>query len=119
MGSDQDPQPCEPYPHGPKGPCSPSAPAPWQGPINQLVAIQRNRVMNNGGIAVRGHTANVLVEANQVLNSSVSVAVNHTHASHVLVEHNGAVELLELEVLEERAEAAVMVDVGSDVSWGD
>ena len=57
LGSDQDPQPCEPYPHGAKGPCTPSAPAAWQGPINQLVAIQRNRLLNNAGIVVRGHTA--------------------------------------------------------------
>ena len=98
LGSDQDSQPCEPYPHGAKGPCTPSAPAAWQGPINQLVVIQRNRVLNNGGVVVRGvracesnpprlhildpdshscpscvatqHTANVLVEANVVLNSS-------------------------------------------------
>ena len=114
LGSDQDSQPCEPYPHGAKGPCTPSAPAAWQGPINQLVVIQRNRVLNNGGVVVRGvracesnparlhtldpgshsrpacvatqHTANVLVEANVVLNSSVQrVHVNRTHASHVLV----------------------------------
>ena len=114
LGSDQDSQPCEPYPHGAKGPCTPSAPAAWQGPINQLVVIQRNRVLNNGGVVVRGvracesnpprlhildpgshacpscvatqHTANVLVEANVVLNSSVQrVHVNRTHASNVLV----------------------------------
>ena len=54
LGSDQDSQPCEPYPHGAKGPCTPSAPAAWQGPINQLVVIQRNRVLNNGGVVVRG-----------------------------------------------------------------
>ena len=114
LGSDQDSQPCEPYPHGAKGPCTPSAPAAWQGPINQLVVIQRNRVLNNGGVVVRGvracesnpprlhildpgshscpacvatqHTANVLVEANVMLNSSVQrVHVNRTHASNVLV----------------------------------
>ena len=92
LGSDQDPQPCEPYPHGAKGPCTPSAPAAWQGPINQLVAIQRNRLLNNAGIVVRGHTANVLVEANLIQNSSVTrVHVNATHASHVLVARNGEV----------------------------
>ena len=110
LGSDQDSQPCEPYPHGAKGPCTPSAPAAWQGSINQLVVIQRNCVLNNGGIVVRGvrtcesnprlqslmlahtrgrtaqHTANVLVEANVMLNSSAQrVQVNRTHASNVLV----------------------------------
>ena len=78
------------------------------------VVIQRNRVLNNGGVVVRGvracesnpprlhildpgshscpacvatqHTANVLVEANVMLNSSVQrVHVNRTHASNVLV----------------------------------
>ena len=92
MARGADPQPCEPYPHGAKGPCTPSAPAAFQGPINQLVAIQRNQLLNNGGIVVRGHTANVLVEANLILNSSATrVHVNATHATHVLVRHNGEV----------------------------
>ena len=81
LGSDQDIQPC---PHG-NQPCPKSLPAAFQGPINHLVVIRRNAILNNGGIAVRGHTTNVLLEGNRILNSSVGVHVNWTHASHVLV----------------------------------
>ena len=43
----------------------------FQGAINHLVVIKRNTIENNGGIEVRGHTTNVLVEGNAVRNSSV------------------------------------------------
>ena len=70
LGSDQDPQPCEPFPHGAKG-CKMGNGTAFQGAINHLVVIKRNTIKNNGGIEVRGHTTNVLVEGNAVRNSSV------------------------------------------------
>ena len=70
LGSDQDPQPCEPFPHGAKG-CKMGNGTAFQGAINHLVVIKRNTIENNGGIEVRGHTTNVLVEGNAVRNSSV------------------------------------------------
>ena len=81
----------------------------FQGAINHLVVIKRNTIENNGGIEVRGHTTNVLVEGNAVRNSSVGapartalvcarrpltrwpvpgVHVNTTQASHVLLRNN-------------------------------
>merc|ERR1711908_132718 len=73
MASDQDVQPCEPYPHGACDPSkpNPSKPAYFQGAINHLVVLKRNVVLNNGGIDVSGHSTNILVENNRVMNSSV------------------------------------------------
>ena len=88
LGSDQDPQPCEPYPHGPPGNCTPSPAAAFQGPINHFVAIRRNKIESNGGVVVRGHSLNVLVEGNVIHQSAVSVHVNGTHTSHVVVTGN-------------------------------
>jgi hypothetical protein len=79
-----------PYPHGAKGPCPPPVSAPYQGPLNHLVVIRGNVIRNNGGIAVRGHTTNCLVEKNCIGNSSVGVHVNTTHASHILTLNNTA-----------------------------
>lgn len=61
LGSDQDVQPCEPAPHGSCDPANPnpSKPTHFQGAINHLVVIQRNEILNNGGIEIRGHTTNV------------------------------------------------------------
>jgi hypothetical protein len=36
------------------------------GPINRQIIWRRNQVLNNGGLAVRGNTADVLVENTQV-----------------------------------------------------
>ena len=90
LGSDQDVQPCMPYPHGSCDPSkpNPSKPTPYQGAINHLVIIKRNEVLNNGGILVRGHTANVIVENNRISNSSVDVHVDTAQAAHVYVQGN-------------------------------
>ena len=47
LGSDQDVQPCMPYPHGAcdSSKPNPSRPAPYQGPINHLVVIKRNSIL--------------------------------------------------------------------------
>jgi nitrous oxidase accessory protein NosD len=41
-----------------------------------------------GGIEVRGHTTNVVVEGNTIRNSSVGVHVNTSQATHVYVHGN-------------------------------
>ena len=91
MASDQDVQPCEPPPHGTCDPTkpNPSQPAYFQGALNHLVVLKRNAILNNGGIDVRGHTTNVLVENNRVLNSSVGVHVaDDPHTSFVTLVGN-------------------------------
>ena len=81
-------QTVEPYSIGILGSDQDDEHSPYQGPTNRLVVIRRNEVLNNGGIVVRGHTTDVLVEGNQIHNSSVGVAVNRTEASHVLLRNN-------------------------------
>ena len=85
LGSDQDPQPCMPYPHGNKGPCPAPTTARFQGSINHHIIFRRNAIENNGGVVVRGHTQNVIVEGTVITNSSVGIHVNGTFAYHVLV----------------------------------
>merc|ERR1712087_668195 len=79
------PKTVEPYSIGCLASDQDDAHTAFQGPLNHLVVIKRNQIHNNGGIVVRGHTANVVVERNSITNSSVSVHVNSTHASHVFV----------------------------------
>ena len=81
------PKTVEPYSIGILASDQDDAHSVYQGPLNHLVIIKRNRIDNNGGIVVRGHTTNVVVEENQILNSSVSVHVNGSHNSHVYVNH--------------------------------
>ena len=86
LGSDQDPQPCMPYPHRDSpAPCPPSLPQKFQRSINHLITIRDNVIENNGGISVRGHTQAVVVDGNRVSHSHVGIDVNFTHASSVLV----------------------------------
>eukprot|EP01043_Picozoa_sp_COSAG02_P030601 COSAG02_NODE_1962_length_10253_cov_6.942294_1_plen_124_part_00 len=87
LASDQDPQPCEPYPHGAKN-CKVGNGTAFQGAINHLVVLKRNVIENNGGIEVRGHTTNVVVEGNTVRNSSVGIHVNTSQATHVYLHGN-------------------------------
>ena len=87
MASDQDVQPCVPYPHGAKV-CKPGNGSAFQGAINHLVVLKRNKILNNGGIDIRGHTTNVVVEGNVITNSSVGVHVNTSQATHVYVTGN-------------------------------
>ena len=87
LASDQDPQPCEPYPHGAKN-CKGGNGTAFQGAINHLIVLKRNVIENNGGIEVRGHTTNVVVEGNIVRNSSVGIHVNTSQATHVYVHGN-------------------------------
>jgi parallel beta-helix repeat protein len=53
-----------------------------------LVVLKRNVIENNGGIEVRGHTTNVVVEGNTVRNSSVGIHVNTSQATHVYLHGN-------------------------------
>merc|ERR1712014_548966 len=79
------PKTVEPYSIGCLASDQDDASTAYQGALNNLVVIKRNHIQNNGGILVTGHTTNVLVENNAITNSSVSVYVNYTHASHVFV----------------------------------
>eukprot|EP01052_Picozoa_sp_SAG31_P008707 SAG31_NODE_443_length_15645_cov_51.693169_6_plen_1007_part_00 len=47
----------------------------YKGPINRQIVWRRNQILSNGGLAVRGNTADVLVENTQVANSSVGVTI--------------------------------------------
>ena len=40
---------------------------PYKGPINRQIIWRRNQVLSNGGLAVKGNTADVLVEHTQVI----------------------------------------------------
>jgi len=58
-----------------------------------LVSPQRpariaHAIHASGGIEVRGHTTNVVVEGNTIRNSSVGVHVNTSQATHVYVHGN-------------------------------
>ena len=91
LGTDQDPQPCEPFPHGTGGPgsksCKPTA-QDFQGAINHCIVVRNNKLLNNAGIDVRGHTLNGVVEGNVIQNASVGVHVDTTHAHGILVTGN-------------------------------
>ena len=50
--------------------------------------MKRNKVLNNGGVDIRGHTTNVVVEGNVITNSSVGVHVDRSQATHVYVTGN-------------------------------
>ena len=57
--------------------------------VTYQVVVKRNTVLSNGGIGVRGHSTNVLVENNRFLNSSVGVHVaNDNHTTFVTVKSN-------------------------------
>ena len=56
---------------------SPKA-ANFTGAFNRLIVIKRNTVRSNGGIVVRGTSANVLVEANTIEQSDVGIHVNYS-----------------------------------------
>ena len=57
--------------------------------FNRLIVFRGNRVNNNGGIVVRGTSANVLVENNVVSLSDVGVHVNYTTTKGgIVVENN-------------------------------
>merc|ERR1712048_792340 len=55
---------------------------PFQGAINQFIVWRRNQIFNNGGLVVRGNTADVLVEATEVQNSSVGVAIGDANCEY-------------------------------------
>ena len=50
---------------------------------------------NGGGIDVRGHSTNVIVELNEIYNSSVGVHVNTSQATHVYVTNNTAMVVID------------------------
>ena len=56
---------------------------PYKGPINRQIIWRRNQVLSNGGLAVKGNTADVLVEHTQVANSSVGVVIGPGSCEYV------------------------------------
>ena len=55
----------------------------YMGPINRQIIWRRNQVLSNGGLAVKGNTADVLVEHTQVANSSVGVVIGPDSCEYV------------------------------------
>ena len=56
--------------------------------FNRLIVFRGNVVDSNGGIVVRGTSANVLVEANRIEQSDVGVHVNYTTTKGGVVVRN-------------------------------
>lgn len=50
----------------------------FRGAFNRFIVFRGNTVNSNGGIVVRGTSANVLVEGNTIRDSSVAIHVNYT-----------------------------------------
>ena len=65
-----------------------AAPAAFTDAFNRLIVFRGNVVDSNGGIVVRGTSANVLVEANVIANSDVGVHVNYTTTKGGIVVRN-------------------------------
>ena len=59
------------------------------------MVVKRNVMKNGGGIDVRGHSTNVIVELNEIYNSSVGVHVNTSQATHVYVTNNTAMVVID------------------------
>eukprot|EP00051_Salpingoeca_urceolata_P024169 m.421658 g.421658 ORF g.421658 m.421658 type:complete len:919 (-) comp20198_c0_seq6:105-2861(-) len=53
-------------------------PKAFTGAFNRFIVFRGNRVMNNGGLVVRGTSANVLVQHNTIELSDVGIYVNYT-----------------------------------------
>jgi parallel beta-helix repeat protein len=59
----------------------PIDPAPgtgFTGAFNRFIVFRGNKVASNGGLVVRGTSANVLLENNAVSNSAVGIHVNYS-----------------------------------------
>ena len=56
--------------------------------FNRLIVIKGNTIESNGGIVVRGTSANVLVEGNTILQSDVGIHVNTTTTKGGIVLRN-------------------------------
>ena len=48
---------------------------PFTFPLNRFIIFRGNRILNNGGLVVRGNTADVLAESTVVTNSSVGSVI--------------------------------------------
>ena len=59
-------------------PIDPSPPGEFEGAFNRFITFRGNIVDSNGGIVVRGTSANVLVEGSVIRQSDVGVHVNKT-----------------------------------------
>tara|TARA_B110000208_G_C11750598_1_gene423310 strand:- start:186 stop:797 length:612 start_codon:yes stop_codon:yes gene_type:complete len=68
-------------------PIDPSAADGFTGGFNRFIVMRGNVVRSNGGIVVRGTSANVLLESNVIERSDVGIHVNYstTHGGVVLV----------------------------------
>eukprot|EP00039_Didymoeca_costata_P023790 m.8277 g.8277 ORF g.8277 m.8277 type:complete len:915 (-) comp3864_c0_seq1:40-2784(-) len=59
-------------------PIDPKPSTGFDGAFNRFITFRGNKVNSNGGIVVRGTSANVLVENNIIANSDVGIHVNYT-----------------------------------------
>eukprot|EP00040_Diaphanoeca_grandis_P025574 m.141853 g.141853 ORF g.141853 m.141853 type:complete len:943 (+) comp30217_c0_seq1:33-2861(+) len=72
-------------------PIDPGTPSGFTGAFNRFIVFRGNQIDNNGGIVVRGTSANVLVEGNTIEQSDVAVHVNEsTTQGGVVVVNNTA-----------------------------
>merc|ERR1712216_214750 len=62
----------------------------FQDAFNRLIVLRGNSVDSNGGIVVRGTSANVLVESNTILESDVGIHVNYTTTKGGIVVRNNS-----------------------------
>jgi hypothetical protein len=69
--------------------CKPTAQG-FQGATNHCIVVRNNKLLNNAGIDVRGHTLNGVVEGNVIQNASVGVHVDTTHAHGILTVNRSA-----------------------------
>ena len=70
-------------------PIDPGPPGNFHGAFNRFITFRGNTVRNNGGIVVRGTSANVLVEGSTISDSDVGVYVNYsTTLGGVVVRNN-------------------------------
>eukprot|EP00041_Stephanoeca_diplocostata_P029767 m.886641 g.886641 ORF g.886641 m.886641 type:complete len:955 (-) comp23627_c0_seq5:567-3431(-) len=53
-------------------------PTGFMGAFDRFIVMRGNRVASNGGIVIKGTSANVLVEDNVIANSDVGIHVNYT-----------------------------------------
>jgi len=72
-------------------PIDPNKPSDFTGAFNRFIVFRGNKIDSNGGIVIKGTSANVLVEANIIEQSDVAVHVNETTTQGGVVVLNNAV----------------------------
>lgn len=69
-------------------PIDPSPKGDFDGAFNRFITFRGNKVHSNGGIVVRGTSANVLVERNVIKDSAVGIHVNYSTTQGGIVIRN-------------------------------